>query len=133
MGYGLASTRNVPKGHTVAYFRGELLSRTSAEFQKRVRNGDVFYMLWVGSEFVIDCKPNLKTCKASRCNSWKNAASFDAKNNKWIRAEQNCKLVVDTENKIVRIRSIKTIPRFTELFIEYGKQYFFDSPFELDN
>ena len=54
------------------------------------------------------------------------------KSNKWIKAEQNCKLAVDTENKIVRIRSIKTIPRFTEFFIEYGKQYFFLPTFEFE-
>ncbi len=133
MGLGLASTRNIPKGHTVAYFRGELLSKSSQEFKKRVANGDTTYMLYMGTEFVIDCKPNLKQCKASRCNSWKNAAAYDNKTGKWIKASQNCKLVVDLEHDIVRIRSIKTIDRFTELFVEYGKDYVFTGSFEAED
>ena len=120
MGLGLASTRNTPKGTTVAYFVGELLSILSDEYKREVRLGLNRYMLGIGKFFVLDCFPNLENCKASRCNSFKNAG-------KWIKAIKNCELAPDTKNGIVRIKAIRNIERFSEFFIDYGAFYHFQN------
>ncbi len=126
LGLGLASTRNIPKGSTVGYFVGELLSIHSAVYKKRVLDGKNKYMLAMGKEFIIDCMPMLETCKASRCNSFKNTAMFNDESQTWIKAVQNCVLAPDYKNEIVRIKSIKNIDRFTEPFVEYGKFFSFN-------
>ena len=65
-------------------------------------------------------------------NPQKKYKIYDPKNEKWVKAEQNCRLNADHDHKIVRIRSIKTIPRFTELFLEYGEEFVFPCGFEKD-
>jgi hypothetical protein len=76
-------------------------------------------MLYCGKDFVMDCFPRLKVCKASFINSYKRIATLD-KEGKLCHAIQNCKIVVDPVNKIISIESIKNICRFDELFADYG-------------
>ena len=123
MGLGLASTRYIPKGEVIAYFVGDLLVKNGKIYNMRVAAGNTRYMLWMGKKFVVDTFKHLKKCKASRCNSFKNAAVLHQ--GSWVKAVQNCELVCDLNNKIVRIKSIKNIPRFTELFLDYGKSFHF--------
>ena len=124
MGLGLFSTRKIPRGDSVSYYIGEQIAVQSKTFEERVKAEKNFYMLGLGSEFVLDCYPSLEFCKASRCNSFKRAAVFGDKG--WTPAVQNCELILDSINKIVKIRSISNIDRFTELFISYSKFYKFD-------
>ena len=123
MGLSFSSTRKIPRGETVSWFNGEVLSVKSKKFNDRVKAGHNKYMLGLGDFFVLDCYPNLNICKASRCNSAIRAATF--KDNKWIPAVQNCELSYDLGNKLMKIKSIANIDRFTELFVAYGKGYKF--------
>ncbi len=125
LGQGLASLRNIPKGSTVAYFTGERLSVHPIVYKQRVKEGKNIYMLDMGKDFVIDCMPFLEQCKASRCNSHRKAATFNDQTNTLIKAIQNCYLAPDYKNEIVRIKSLKNIERFQELFVEYGKFFSF--------
>ena len=70
----------------------------------------------------MDCFHRLDVCKASRINSFKKAAQLNSEGH-WIPAVQNCKIVVDTINKLISIESIKNICRFEELFVDYGDMF----------
>jgi hypothetical protein len=70
----------------------------------------------------MDCQHRLDVCKAAYINSWKRCAKPDKYGNA-IKAEQNCKIVVDIPNRIVSVEAIRNIKRFEELFVAFGKDY----------
>ena len=52
MGLSLSSTRKIPRGETVSWFNGEVLSVKSKKFNDRVKAGHNKYMLGLGDFFV---------------------------------------------------------------------------------
>ena len=92
------------------------------EFRERWENGDRRYMLYCGTEFVLDTQYRLDVCKASRINSFRKAGYINDSDT-LILAKQNCRIVVDPVNKIISMEAIKNIPRFEEFFCEYGDLY----------
>ena len=122
MGLELASTRNTSSGSKIVYFCGNHLEINGDEFRERWENGDRRYMLYCGTEFVLDTQYRLDVCKASRINSFRKAGYINDSDT-LILAKQNCRIVVDPANKIISIEAIKNITRFEEFFCEYGDLY----------
>ncbi len=80
-------------------------------------------MLDMGLLFVLDTYDYLDECKASRVNSHYQLAKIV--NNEIIKSVLNCTIVYDKAKKIAKIRSIKNIQRFEELFVTYRGSFHF--------
>lgn len=70
----------------------------------------------------MDCSRRLADCKASRVNSAKRAAKFDSRGTIEL-AKNNSRIVVDTHNRIISLEAITNIPRYQEIFCDYGKHF----------
>ena len=70
----------------------------------------------------MDCFFRLDVCKASRINSYKKAARMNDTGD-LVFAKVNCRIVVDTHNRIISMEATKHIPKNDELFCDYGDMY----------
>ena len=109
-GKGLFTSVLIPKGTRIVEYKGEILTWKEAEAMADDRNGYVFYIF---SKYVIDAW-------ATRQHVARYAN--DAKGLTRIKG-----LSTNAEYKVHKkrcfITAIKDIPADTEIFVEYGKEY----------
>ena len=109
-GKGLFTRIFIPKGTRIVEYKGEILTWKEAEAMADDRNGYVFYVF---SNHVIDAWPT-KQHVARYAN--------DAKGLTRVKG-----LTTNAEYKVHKrrcyITAIKDIPANSEIFVEYGKEY----------
>lgn len=109
-GKGLFTKKFIPKGTRIVEYKGEILTWKEVEQLADDRNGYVFY---VNSKHCIDAW-NYKKALGRFANDAKGLSRIPG-------IKTNAEYVVD--NKRCFIEAIRDIPAKSEIFVEYGAEY----------
>ena len=109
-GKGLFTKKFIPKGAQIVEYKGEILEWKEVEKMADDRNGYVFF---INSKYVIDAWPYKKAI-ARFANDAKglNRVEGTKTNSEYVTIEKRC-----------YITAIKDIPAGSEIFVEYGAEY----------
>lgn len=109
-GKGLFTKKFIPKGTRIVEYKGEILAWKEVQKLADDRNGYVFY---VNSKHCIDAW-NYRKCKARYANDARGITRISGQTNNAEYME---------ENKKCYITANKDIPAYSEIFVEYGAEY----------
>jgi uncharacterized protein len=109
-GKGLFTKKTIKKDEIICYFSGELIDEEEAEIRDVGIRGHYFVQLASGK--ILD------TYHASSFGKWVNDAKDKRKN--------NGKIYTTLSGKRAYISATKTIQPGSEIFVDYGKQYWAD-------
>jgi uncharacterized protein len=111
-GKGLFTKKFIPKGKRIVEYRGEIMKWKDAEKMADDRNGYVFY---ITAKYVIDAWGTKKEL-ARYAN--------DAKGLNRVKGiSTNSEYEVDRKARRCYITSLGDIPAKSEIFVEYGAEY----------
>ncbi|TGL45949.1 SET domain-containing protein [Leptospira perdikensis] len=104
IGMGLFTKQTLYKGDTVGYYMGKIITDEQAESNKYV---DSKYLLWI--------------CK----DWWIYGEGRESNYTRYINhsSKPNAELITSVRWKTARFKVVKTIPEGTEIFFDYGKDY----------
>lgn len=104
IGMGLFTKQTLYKGDTVGYYMGKIITDEQAESNKYV---DSKYLLWI--------------CK----DWWIYGEGRESNYTRYINhsSKPNAELVTSVRWKTARFKVLKTIPEGSEIFFDYGKDY----------
>jgi len=109
-GKGLFTKKFIPKGTRIVEYKGEILTWKEVQKLADDRNGYVFY---VNSKHCIDAF-NYKKALGRYANDAKGLSKVEG-------VKTNAEYIVD--DKRCFIKAIKDIPARSEIFVEYGADY----------
>lgn len=108
-GRGLFTTRFIPKGTRIVEYKGRVSSWKDAAHN----DGNNGYLYYINRNFVIDAKP-YKKALGRFANDARGLERLNGTKN-------NCEYVED--GKRVFIEARRDIPAGSEIFVDYGKEY----------
>jgi uncharacterized protein len=111
-GKGLFTKNLIPKGKRIIEYRGEVMKWKDAEKMADDRNGYVFY---ITAQYVIDAW-SFKKELARYANDAKGLTKVKG-------IVTNCEYIIDRKARRCFITAIADIPARSELFVEYGAEY----------
>lgn len=104
-GMGLFTTRALRKGDTVGYYTGRILRDADVEHEPYLSS---LYLLWICRDHWI-----LGEGEGSNYTRYINHS----------RRRPNLELITSTRWKTARFVAMRAIPKDTELFFDYGEEY----------